>query len=179
MVSRNMLAALLVLMVGSYGFANAQWETSLDALLDEVATCQPPVTDGNPCSQITSKAVKAVYGIDDFDDGGAMMPMSKIDEYVAGSSEWTMLGTADNQEALNKAQDAANAGKATLAILKEEPQGHVVIILPGKLTPSGKWGLSAPNSASFFLNVPRLSYVGKPMSYAFKVPGVVELYSRN
>lgn len=171
---------LLSLLLCSVNLA-AQWEASLNSLLEEVKNCQPPVSDNAPCSFITSQAVKAVYGIDDFATSGAngsLCPASQIDDLVENSPQWSLLGRADNQEALTLAQETANAGKAVLAILDEEPQGHVVLILPGELTPSGKWQLSTPNSASFFLNVPRLSYVGKPLSYAFKEPGKVELYAK-
>ena len=182
MVSRKAFVVLLVLVLFAFGNLAAQWEASLDSLLQEIAECQPPVANTDPCSFITSRAIKAVYGISDFEITGQsnwFMSASGIINFVSESADWTDLGNANNQEALSKAQEAANAGKATLAILMEKPQGHVVVILPGKLTPSGKWGVSVPNSASFFLNVPKLSYVGKPLSYAFKESANVEIFSRN
>mgnify|MGYP003978326243 CR=1 FL=1 len=169
----------LVSMLFAVTNVSAQWEDALAAMLSEFQDCSTPVESGNPCNTVTARAVAAVYGIDDFSAGtdGAMSIREMIAE-VKSSGGWSDLGTADKQEALNAAQEAANTGRAVVAVLEEEPVGHVALILPGKLAPSGKWGAQVPNSASFFPKTPGRSYVGKTLAYAFKTKAMVRLYAK-
>ena len=72
--------------------------------------------------------------------------------------------------------------KAVVALyMTPSGAGHVAIILPGELQPSGSWGLNVPNSASFLMMEPQRSYVGKGLSYAFAKTHLkdVVLYARN
>lgn len=110
------------------------------------------------------------------------MVVGEIAEYLESSSQWTLLGHAYEQEALNKAQNYANTRKAAVAVyLNEEGLGHVSFILPGDMNPSGSWGFNVPNSASFFMSTPQKSYVDKGLSYAFDRSLIkdVLIYGRN
>ncbi len=159
--------------------ANAQWEDALNSLLSEIKGCSAPVIGDNPCNTVTARAVMAVYGIDDFADGtGGALGVKQLIATVKNSDSWTELGAADSQDALDAAQEAANAGRAVVAVLEEEPTGHVALILPGELGPSGKWAAQVPNSASFFLNTPGRSFVGKTLAYAFKEKTMVRLFAK-
>ena len=83
---------------------------------------------------------------------------------------------------MNTAQELANNKTAVVAVyMKSDQDGHVSIILPGQLNPSGSWGFSVPNSASFFVNDPNKSYIGKGLSYAFTKSMLkdVVLFARN
>ncbi len=170
-----LISLVPVLFLTSAG--NAQWEDALATLLSEVKNCSAPVGADNPCNTIAARAAMAVYGIEDFAAGtGGAMGMEQMIAVLKDSGGWANIGAASGQDALNAAQQAANEGKAVLAVLEEEPVGHVAIILPGKLGASGKWAAQVPNSASFFLNTPGRSYVGKTLAYAFKEKAMVTLY---
>ena len=165
-----LICALITVSAGA-----AQWEDSLASLLNEFQDCQAPVKNDDPCYTVTARAAMAVYGIEDFktESGEAMGVEEMIATVKAG---WSDLGQATQQEALNAAQQAANEGKAVVAVFEEPPVGHAVVVLPGELAPSGKWAAQVPNSASFFLNNPGRSYVGKTLAYAFKDKNQVRLY---
>ena len=110
------------------------------------------------------------------------MMVSEIASFVGESNQWTMLGHGYEQKALAEAQTNANAKKAVIAVyMNEAGAGHVALILPGDLQPSGSWGLNVPNSASFLLMEPQRSYVGKSLSYAFAKNHLrdVVIYTRN
>lgn len=94
--------------------------------------------------------------------------VSEIANFLQGSDQWKMLGRGYDQKALVEAQTNANAKKAVIAVyMNSDGIGHIAIILPGELQPSGSWGLNVPNSASFLLMEPQRSYVNKGLSYAF------------
>jgi len=162
------------------------WEKIAQEILSEFLSCTEPIDDKSPCSIFASKAIQKLYKIDDFvlpGLPGESLRANEIAGYVQSHPEkWTFIGTADQQSALDEAQVHANGNLATIAIMVGNPTGHVAIILPGTQQPSGFWnGLLTPNSASFFLNKPKQSYVGKPLSFAFKLVEIkdVKLYGRN
>lgn len=138
----------------------------------------------NPCNKFIGSALTTIYNINDFysKEQGRHMLVSEISSYLSGNTSWNLLGKGFDQQALTKAQEIANAGKAVVAIyLNSEGIGHISIILPGELKPSGTWGFMVPNSASFFISDPAKSYVGKGLSYAYERPQLngVLLYARN
>ncbi len=92
------------------------------------------------------------------------------------------MGHGYDQKVLLQAQKHANAGKATIAIyINEAGIGHIAMILPGEMKPSGTWGFQVPNSASFFATTPEKSYIEKGSSYAYERPQIkgVMIYGRN
>jgi hypothetical protein len=153
--------------------------------LEQFMACDNVVAAGiNPCNRFIGGSLSSVYKINDFYSKGLgrYMLVSEIATYLSGNQKWSLLGKGFEQKALVQAQELANTGKAVVAIyLNNEGIGHVSIILPGELKPSGTWGFQVPNSASFFISTPERSYVGKGLSYAFERPllnGVL-LYARN
>jgi len=89
---------------------------------------------------------------------------------------WEPIGIATNQDDLDKAQKNANDTKATIAF-DPNKTNHVAIILPGKTSKSGAWGMDVPNSASFFIHKPE-SYINKGLSYSFSSPEGIILYTK-
>ena len=151
---------------------NKNWESELNSSLSEFTKCSQGAETAALCYHFSGESVKKVYGVNDFYDAAQerYMLIDEIYEYLEGSnSEWTLLGKGYDQAALKKAQEQANQGKAVVAIKKEknEDYGHMAIILPGEMNPSGSWGLRVPNAASFFTHQAEKSFVGKKLSYAF------------
>lgn len=185
------MAACLTLFLSIYSFTthgqsiNSNWKNELSIALKEFVECENTVTHGvNPCNKYIGSSLKTVYNLDDFysKELGRHLLVSEISELLESSKEWTLLGRAYEQNALAEAQKLANAKKAVVAIyLSEENIGHLSLIVPGDLTPSGSWGFQVPNSASFFVYDPQNSYIGKALSYSFgrNIIRHVLLYARN
>ena len=170
----------------SYGQSiNSHWSRTLNNELEQFKTCENIASTGiSPCNKFVGGALSTVYNINDFysKELGRHMLISEISDFLKNSNKWTLLGHAYEQEALNEAQNYANARKAAVAVyISEEGTGHVSLILPGEMNPSGSWRFKVPNSASFFLSTPEKSYVDKGLSYAFERNLIKEvlLYGRN
>lgn len=177
----------LILLLGSASYGQTlskDWKDALNNSLTEFTQCTQAAESAALCYRFSAESVKKVYEIDDFFHEGQQryMLIDEIYQYLEGSSDWTLLGKGYDQTALQKGQDYANEGKAVVAIkMKEnEEYGHMAVILPGELGPSGSWGLSVPNSASFFTHQPEKSFVNKKLSYAFNAGdrGYVMIYGR-
>jgi len=138
----------------------------------------------SPCNVFLAKALKVLFGIADFEQPGLpdeFLAANEIARYVATHpDQWTLLGTASNQGALDSAQTHANLNLPVIAVYTSDPHGHVAVVLPGNLEYSGQWNLHAPNSASVFLNKPHKSYVGLRLSNAFDASDLpnVKIYTR-
>jgi hypothetical protein len=139
----------------------------------------------SPCNVFLAKALKLLFGIADFELPGLpdeFLAANDIARYVASHpDQWTLLGSASSQVALDRAQTYANLNTPVIAVYVSDPHGHVAVVLPGSLEYSGQWNMHAPNSASVFLNRPHKSYVGLRLSNAFQASDLprVKLYTRN
>lgn len=185
------IVAGLILLMSTYSVTtnsqsiNSNWKQELSTALKEFVDCENTAQQGiNPCNKFIGSALKTVYNIDDFysRELGRHLLVSEISKLLESSEEWTLLGRAYEQNALAEAQKLANAKQAVVAIyLSEENIGHLSLIVPGDLTPSGSWGFQVPNSASFFVYDPQNSYIGKGLSYSFgrNIIRHVLLYARN
>jgi len=145
---------------------NSNWESILNQALETFKNCQ-----GDACRDIHGKNLKAVYNLNDFYNSSTQqfMTIDEINNYVQTSGKWEKIGPGYDDQALAKAQEMANNKKAAVAIyLDDQGLGHMALILPGTLTPSGSWGMQVPNAASFSLSEPSTSFVGKSLSYAFR-----------
>ena len=164
---------------------NSNWKQDLNIDLQKFKSCENTADSGiNPCNKFVGSMLKTVYKVNDFysQTTGRYMLVSEIAKFLEENKQWKLLGHAYEQGALSQAQDYANAKKAAVAVyLDSENIGHVSLILPGELKLSGSWGFNVPNSASFFLNQPENSYIGKGLSYAFKRNMIKEvlLYARS
>ena len=178
------IVALFILET-SYGQAvNKNWRPELVNALNDFKQCKTTGNGFNPCTDYIGQSLKIVYGIDDFSSSTETryMTVSEIADLVKNTSKWTSLGPAYSQDVLTKAQDNANAKKAVVALyVNAQGVGHVVVILPGTLQPSGSWGLQVPNASSFLLIDPSNAFVDKSLSYAFTKMMMkdVQLFVRN
>jgi hypothetical protein len=177
----TIVSVLLFIASSTYGQSlNSNWSSDLKASLEEFNTCI--ATGTNDCSKFMGESLETVYKINDFSKSGKYMNSSEIATFLKNSKHWTTIGHAYDQSVLKQAQDDANAKKAVVATYTNEAGiGHVVVITPGKLQPSGSWGLNVPNAASFFLPQPGKSFVDKSLAFAFAKAQLkdVVIYIRN
>ncbi len=167
----------VLLVVSNYSFApGADWKGTADKLVSEFSSCS-----GAECKSYVAKALKAIYGISDFDAAnkpGGMLDVNSVANYIKKSSNWKLLGDASSQDILKQAQDAANNNKAVVAMMvSDNGADHIAIIAPGSLTACG--GMKYPNSISFFINSPSKSYSGKPLAYSFRSMDGIKVYVRS
>jgi hypothetical protein len=147
---------------------NNNWRQELNDALDDFKGCQKSA--GDDCVQYTGRALQMVYRINDFysRDQARYLTISEIADFLSTTNTWDLLGHSYEQQTLNDAQERANKNHAVVAVYtNKEGLGHVVLVTPGKLQPSGSWGLSVPNAASFFVTQPEKSFVDKGLSFAF------------
>jgi hypothetical protein len=184
------LAALTALVFAVFSFSvqgqslNANWQKDLTSLLDQFMNCTSSSSDTYPCSTFITESVAKVYKLDGAlysEKSKRYLQLKEVSHQLTESGQWSLIGHAYDQKALNEAQTLANAKKAVIAVYTT-PEGvsHVAVILPGELQYSGTWGFQVPNSASFVLSDPSKSYVGKGLSYAFARNMIkdVSLYSK-
>ncbi len=161
---------------------NRNWENELTTSLQEFLQCGNKDENSPPCYRFAGESLKQVYKINDFysSEKGRYLEPDEIYSFLEESKQWTLLGKGYDQHALNGAQDYANANKAVVAVMKGAAYGHMVLILPGELQPSGSWSLKVPNSASFFTHQADKSFINKKLSYAFTPSdqGHILLYGR-
>lgn len=159
--------------------AKLKWAREMIAMLHEFKQCQSPIDDKSPCNYFLGRAIKKVFGINDFTEAGAAdryLSADRIAKFVKNPENgWTELGPATDSSALNEAQGYANTGKAVIAV----GSGHVALIIPGTQKASGKWSSRVPCAASFRLDSPGKSFVGCPLAYAWTSPQTVKIYGRN
>jgi hypothetical protein len=113
-----------------------------------------------------------IYGLTNFvDDNHSFLKANEIAALAPTWDGWMDLGTADNQQSLDAAGEAANLGYIVLAVWANPvagKPGHVVLIGPGPMTASSKWGdLRTPVAASFKLDDVESAFMGQPLSCAF------------
>ncbi|WP_185152626.1 hypothetical protein, partial [Fulvivirga aurantia] len=165
----------------SSGFAqkfNSNWEADLKSVLTEFEKCK------DACFEAQGLALNKVYNIDDFysEKNKRYFTTNEMADYLKENGNWTNLGPAYDTKALVKAQELANQKKATIAIyMGDDGLGHMALIVPGSLSPSGSWQRQVPNSVSFLSSDPSKSYIGKGLSYAFTKNMLkhVVIYARN
>lgn len=147
---------------------NASWKQDLQKALTEFVNCKD--AGNNDCGSLTGESLKKVYNINDFYSSSKKryMAASEISSFVKENGKWSELGPSFDQSVLEAAQQNANNKKAVVAVYQDESGlGHVALIVPGQLTPSGSWGLKVPNTASFLASDPQRSFVEKGLSFAF------------
>lgn len=159
---------------------NNNWKKELSNSLDQFLNC----TDAKECSGFAAKALSTVYRVDDFysQRTGRYMSVNEILVFLRDTDKWSNLGKPYDQKILATAQEYANAKKAVIAVYQNaQGIGHVVVITPGQLQPSGSWGLNVPNVASFLPSVPEKSFIDKALSFAFakNMMKDVTIYGRN
>lgn len=159
------------------------WKEDLAASLEGFLKCTATETDKTLCTSYIEKSIAAVYKLDalNLEASNNSAPVSGLSN--AKGNQWSIIGKAYEQGALEHAQNFANESKAVIAVYKAPGGGvkHIALILPGSLQYSCTWGFNVPNSASFFIATPEKSYIGKGLSYAFAKNMIkdVTLFVRN
>lgn len=180
-------ALMLLLLTSSFAYGqgiNSSWKTEMNSSLPLFLNCQNSSAGKTECIQYIGESLKKIYKVNDFysTTSGRYMTASEISTYLKGSDKWKLVGPSYEQKTLETAQEMANSGKAVVAVFMNSAGiGHVVVITPGKLQPSGSWGLNVPNVVSFFPSQPDKSFVDKALSFAFgkNLMKDILIYSRN
>jgi hypothetical protein len=157
-----------------------QSRPDVDELLESFTYCRDNSENSLTCKYFIAKAICQFYGIEDFKGSdGEYIDFEEILPEVKASNLWERAGDANDQLALDKAQKAANNGKAALAISEGDKYGHVVMILPGTQEKAPSWGnLNCPKVASFFM-VPDLEpFVERSLAFAWSTPVGIGIYIR-
>ena len=152
---------------------SSEQQKYMEATVQQQSLCQSK--SDVSCRSPLAQSVEHIYGIKDF---GSDATANEIGKRVSTDATWEHLGSASDPEVLKKAVSSANCGQAVLAVMTADSGGHVAMILPGAMSPSGGWKMEVPNSASFFMNNPAKSYTGRPLSYAFATPTGIEIYAK-
>ena len=129
------------------------------------------------CSHYTSEAICKYNGITDFQNqDGSYLDYKELFTAITDSPMWKFLGSAEDQEVLNDAQDLANRGFPVVCVNADDKHKFAVLIIEGACAQSGKWKLNCPNSAAFFPSKKPEPYINKTLNYAFKKPKGLELF---
>lgn len=164
---------LLVTLFSSSGYSqgiNNSWKNDLNSSMQQFLNCQSGSGADGECIRYMGESLKKIYKVNDFysSKSGRYMTASEIASYVKTSEKWKMIGPSYDQKTLATAQELANSGKPVVAVyMNSAGIGHVVVITPGQLQPSGSWGLNVPNVVSFFPSQPDKSFIDKGLSFAF------------
>ncbi len=157
------------------------WTQHGDWAKSQISGCQA-VTDGprDICRYFAAEALKELFGVDEFCAGERCMTAPEVESRIRNSPEqWSVLGTADDQAALDKARELAGQGQVVVAGQDFEDRSQVAIIMPGKPVSSGKWAMDrVPIAASTRTDAPDRSVYGEGINWVFSDPGRVTLYVR-
>lgn len=150
---------------------------ALKEIQEEYKTCRENEESKSDCKNFTTKAIATFYQLNDEElkKDGEFINYTNLPELVEESENWELIGSAEDQGTLNKAQTAADKGIAVIAFEEGKKGGHVSMIIPGKMRKSGKWDLLCPNSTGFFRHKVE-SYIDKQLSYSFRSPDDVVVY---
>jgi hypothetical protein len=140
------------------------------------------------CNIFVGRVLEQAYGLSDLvlqqpENGIRYKISDEIATYLAveGANDWETIGPMNDVNALRRAKDRADQGKAVIAVWSNpHGPGHVALVGPGPLTHSPSLNLNVPVSASFFQGHPEKNYIAKPLSCAFLAGQVAEvrLYAR-
>lgn len=140
------------------------WDQKITGSLGELSACfagdAPP--SGVNCNVFAGRTLETVYGVSDFKaTDGHYLSANEIADFLVTSPNWTLVGSADSQKVLDQAANSAGSRPVVAVWRNPDPDltkhGHVALIGPGPLQPSG-WVLPGPTT------VQRVGLVPKPVS---------------
>jgi hypothetical protein len=161
------------------------WANRLVGALGEDSACQlsradddqAAFTANTPCNVFAGRVLERLYGVKDFyvtppDENKPFYRANEIATLLQAGvwQNWTQLGSANDQDVLDRAKTAADAGKLVIAVWRDpnpNAPGHIALIGPGPLRHSGAWNKNTPPAASLTLGNPSKGFLGKPLSCAF------------
>ena len=132
-------------------------------LMDACTAAFDKVLNGNPpkykpqngvtwCNRAVSE-ICFVMGYNGFEGMLANQMIDKMEKDIP----WNRLGPLE-------AQGHANSGYLVIAGKKQDPHGHVVVIRPGNMEYSQKWGKDVPKC----VNIGAETTIGRGVNWAFK-----------
>lgn len=149
----------------------------IEGVVADFKECKSSAAKPHMCKEFVSKAVSVYYSYDNLQaENGAYLDYDEILGFVRSSDDWESLGSAKDQSVLNKAQENANAGIATLAI-NTKGTNSIAIVVKGKLSHSNSMGLDCPSVAVLRPRKVNKSFVGKGINYAWSNLADVEVFS--
>ena len=157
---------LMTFQVNSYAKGSKYWLENYSDIVNQqfICTSASPINDRSPCNYFVANVLYIGFELSDFINNDNVMSAEQIFNYVRSEQQWKLLGSADQQAALEIAQSKANLGYPVIAV----ENSHIAIIVPGQMSRSSSWKLNVPNSASFMLDDVSRSYSSKPLSFAWK-----------
>lgn len=148
-------------------------ESAIQVAIAELGVCDPQ-DSLTACNEFVCKALERAYGANaaiDLKSGGkcavandmhkSLFAIANGTKKPKGIMTWTLIGTADDNAVLERAQACANEGFATLVSSSGAEHGHIVIVVPGQLELSNTWQTLVPVVAGR-----RLGVVGQPQETA-------------
>ena len=146
-------------------------------ILEEYEACSQNAHKNNDCKCFTAQAICEYYGISDFkDEKGEYIEYHDIHDYILENPEWKSLGMADEKGVLVSAHDQAVQGYPVLAVDTEDKHKFVVMILPGEMGNSRKWGGEVPQSAAFFPASGPPPFIDQTINYAWSSPQGIQFW---
>jgi hypothetical protein len=162
------------------------WVNKLIGAIGEEESCNtegPQETlQSGACNIFVGRVLERVYGVTDF---VVTPPQADKKFYVANEiatlleagvwNDWSQIGTGDQADALKTAKVEADRGRLVVAVWRNpqaDQPGHVALVGPGPLVPSGQWGPpGTPPAAQFRLNPGDNAggnFLGKPLACSFR-----------
>lgn len=173
------LASSILCAAPLIAFAQEPWTQNEGYLKGAIKECRAAARDRTACRHFTGEALQRLFGIGDFCKPNRCLKAVEIEWEIRNNpDQWTVLGTAADQAALDKARELAGHGKAVLAVQVSRDRGQIALIMPGAAVPSGQWKLNVPVSVAARVDRPERSIYGKGINWLFDEPDQVSLYAR-
>lgn len=155
-------------------------ELGLSDTVQNFILCKSNATERSDCRNVITKVISEAHGLSEFKDSNQKYVIyDSIQPIVKKSSQWQNIGSATNQEVLNKALEHTNNGGLSLVIDTSETYGHVVMVVTGEAKNSGSWELKLPPVLSLLNYKSEQSFHNKSLAYALKKSDDLQVYIRN
>ena len=100
---------------------------------------------GMACNKGVQKTFKLLFGTDINPDNDNMLANEICQYFKDNPSDWELLSAESLSELMKLANQYANDGYFVVCAYEHNPNGHVVVVLPGDMTSSKKYGCSVPD----------------------------------
>ncbi len=151
----------------------------LEYIVKDFISCKAKATERNDCRSRITKVISETYNLSEFKDPElGHVIYDSIRPIIERSGDWERIGTAMDQEILDRALAHTNSGGLSLVIDTSTAYGHVVMMLPGETKKSGSWALKLPTVLSLVNYKPEKSFHDKSLSYALSKSEELMVYIR-
>ncbi|MDY8135254.1 hypothetical protein [Aquimarina sp. 2201CG5-10] len=158
---------------------SAKLKSNLPDIIQDFIQCKEKASERTDCRNRITQVISETYDLSEFNDPKlGFVIYDSIRPIIEASTYWQKIGTATDQETLNKATEHANNGGLSLIIDTSTDYGHVVMILPGDIKKSGSWNMNLPDVLSLLNYKPEKSFYNKSLSYAFEKSEDLQIYTR-